>query len=614
MKKYRTKPEDAKAYGIFKPIVTTLFWLSIFGTGLSYLSEWYALYHSTAGNVFQRSLTATLTALVIDGGLRLSIFVSAYMLFEVFKDFKWWKLIMLLVGIGAVYYLFNQSLSISIEGTDKYALKSTEKPDSILPNNTSALLLDEEARNQFLSDSLATTVRINAEFAKNKKALKNKRRAAIQERKRYQNADDYDPTSKWFADNIKAQTRVVSVINETLKGWDGDKVSAKTLAIDSLRAIAIETKTVSIAMQRSNQDNADSLNTANHSLYISKLASKKSKYINYVWASLIMGILHALSFFAMLYVSGSEIKFEFTDEDEIELEDLGNQLSNALRFRWYNVRKWALSPIIGGEIEIKSNSLSVKMAETSPTPPEDNLNSNSNNLMSDFTAPKAFTPISTAKTLPTQGDNVETNVQSSSSIRKIGFRTANETGKDLGSQEIKEIKNGVGEELKAFKAQLLRMEEANKKFKLEAKEREERLKLKMEDEAKLRQENETLKSKIKELETVDETETPPKVIVQKETTNRVETVSTFEATSLKRDLKKYVDRFRKSWTEAKHEFIVKSISDLVHHGYEVTSNWSENKFDVSRKPQFQIGECKAEVVIQHNEEEVQDLKISITKN
>lgn len=128
----------------------------------------------------------------------------------------------------------------------------------------------------------------------------------------------------------------------------------------------------------------------------------------------------------------------------------------------------------------------------------------------------------------------------------------------------------------------------------------------IEEMRQLSQKNETLAKRVLLLE---QKNTP--VSVERITTNNIETVTQFDATYEKQKVKKYIDRFFKSYTTERETYIKEGISRLVHNGYEVKVNWAKETKSITTKPIFKVGEKKAVITITHNNDTVQNMTVTI---
>lgn len=647
MKIYRTKANDAKAYGFLKPVVFFLFLLSIGGTIVSFLSEYSAIYNTTEGGWWMKTITALLSSAVLEGGVRLCIFVFAYLLFECFREFQLWKLFVMVIALGLGTFLFTRSLNLSIEGTNAYAENTVQKPDTITANNDGALLLESTALSRFQSDSLKELARIETKFAKIKTGLDNSLRQSYNSLKKYQTGYQKEPNSQWFPQRISATNNNIRDNQKRKKNLSQEKNDSLNLAFAGLRAKALGAKAESQTIQANNQIEADSLNKANAALYAGKLAKKKGEYSKYIWASLLIGLIHSLALFGWLFVSGVEIKYEFTKEDELELPSIRNKIANAVRLKSYNWVNNRFRWLTEGEINIQTAGLSVTyngvestFTDNSPTPQQQQEGYTNLTEASNIYTQNADSPAFAEAPLPVNEVQPSPPVENN---RPIGFfqqlGNQNETNQNNGSQALNEINHRVGEEFKKVKEWVnqasdnlqAQKEELNKMI-LQAgqridtfsdelsKARNETVLLKNQynrdkqtwnnEKSQLSQKVETLTKRIIRLEAKTETVRPP-VTIAKTTTNNIETVTQFDATYEKQKVKKYIDRFFNGYTLDREEYLKVGIPQLVHHGYEVAVNWATKSKKVSTKPVYQVGEKKAELTIKHDGNTVQDMTINI---
>lgn len=363
MKKILTKPEDIKAYGILKPVVRVIFLLAILGTLLSGLTEWYSFYHSTEGGHLRKAVIATAWTIALEGGLRLFVFTAFYMLFESIVEPRAWKVAVLVLSSAAAFFCFNRSLNASIQGSDIYVEQSTQKPDTLKADHSTTLLEDEAAHQKFISDSLKVIADANTTYNESKRKHLSKKDKALTEKKRLRNHKDYDPTpGKFFYNSIKIQSSIIKSANKTVSDLKQTRDETIQDNLDNLRSQLQAAKSQTLLSQAKAETVTDSLNTANSDAYLLLKNSKKGEFEKYIWASLILAVLHAALYFVMLWAAGMRIKFESTEEDDIELKDLANEFWNAWRFRRHAVLSKLLSFMTSKPVVINDIGLNISYA------------------------------------------------------------------------------------------------------------------------------------------------------------------------------------------------------------------------------------------------------------
>lgn len=363
MKVTKTKAQDAKAYGILKPVVKTVLLLSIIGTGISFASEFYAIYNSTEGGHAYKIAVAFSSATFLEGGVRVFIFLSFYMIYEMIQEFKIWKLLVFLVAASAGYFIFNRSLNLSIEGSDTYAKQTTEKPIIIEANHTESKLLQEQARQQFYADSLQIVANVNSEFATIAQNAQVAKREASKEKKRLENDPSNTPESKWFPKQIKAQSDIIRESKSVLKNLESNRLSTLENRLNTARAELYKKMSDATSIKKNVEVATDSTNTANTNIYVATIDSRQSEFTKYIWGSMLMSVLHALLYFGMLLASGIRIEYDFTPEDELELPSLSNKFWNAIRLKWYSWKADRISFLTKDKININIDSLDVQMTD-----------------------------------------------------------------------------------------------------------------------------------------------------------------------------------------------------------------------------------------------------------
>lgn len=510
MKSKQSKATNPTAYGALQPFVEGVFLLSLIGSIISLVASCFSIYLNTEGWEWYRWVNGVGGSLFLEGTTRLFIYLSCFMAFLALRAYEHWKVLLAILSAAAGFFFFQRNLNTSMEGSDKFAEIRTEKTDSIFVDHTDANLKAQMATKTFDGDSLNVIARINKEAEQKIIAAKARKSAALKERSRLQNAPDNNG-SDWFVSKIKNQTNIIVSANETIKNINKDKATAVSYSLDSLRGELAKSESEALAMQLNNETKVDSVNQANHDLYLSQLNENKSEFAKYIWAALLLNIIHSVFYFYWLLVSGVTITWEFTKEDDIELPSLYSQLSSAMRFKAYKWKYNRLKKLITGDVEVIVDGLNVtfmsKEGDVEEHTKEGTYKKKHEKAMMDYSEPEPLntsptpSPVeeekqeipfevamasSTTKTPSMEFETEQpTPVPASTPVRPIGFHQNNEppqkrdkptlTEKDIDRQVVKRVGEGLEAIKKEFNDTLENYKKSvlqSFKTQLETKERE----------------------------------------------------------------------------------------------------------------------------------------------